>query len=123
MLPFADEKLRELISNVIVRGYYDANEFYMDSAKTIKYVKYANRLYIDNPTECIYTCDGTDYATASASVNPASETTAGIAKLYGSNGASTDGAMTQKSITDGVKAIKFAVDEVDSECLKLELPW
>lgn len=53
----------------------------------------------------------------------ASDTNAGIMKLYQVSGQNIDGTMTQKTITDGVNSIKFDVDKDDSECLILDLPW
>lgn len=44
------------------------------------------------------------FPTGSAPKN-ATSSTAGVAKLYGASGANTDGAMTQKSVTDAISNI------------------
>lgn len=44
-------------------------------------------------------------------------------KLYQTAGSDTRGTISQKGITDGIRAIQFAVDPEDSDCLVLDLPW
>jgi hypothetical protein len=44
-------------------------------------------------------------------------------KLYQEFGDNTDGAVSQKVVTGGLKAIKFSVLEDDDKCLVLDSIW
>jgi len=44
-------------------------------------------------------------------------------KLYQEPGQHTDGAMSQKTVTDGIQSITLTMDSDEQECLKLQLPW
>ena len=48
---------------------------------------------------------------------------AGTMKLYQAHGENTDGAMSQKVVTEGVNSIALTLDNTDEECLVLDLPW
>ena len=69
------------------------------------------------------TNNGSNFVSINETLPTATENIAGIAKLYQNGGQNTDGAISQKAVTDGVQAISLAIDETDSECLVLELPW
>lgn len=57
------------------------------------------------------------------SLPQATETTPGIMKLYQEFGDNTDGAVSQKVVTGGLKAIRFSVLEDDDKCLVLDSIW
>ena len=107
--------------NVVIRGYYFNNKFYTDSTYTIECTKDLRCIYIDNNSNgTLYTWDGISF---NQSVKHASDTLAGIMKLYQNGGQNEDGAISQKAVTDGVRSIKFDVDDEDDECLVIDLPW
>lgn len=108
-------------NSIVLLGYYFNNEFYNDSTYTIALEKNEKHLYVDkNARGALYIWNGNEYA----SVSPeATEDVAGIMKLYQSHGFASDGTMSQKIITEGINSIKLELDEVDAECLVLDLPW
>lgn len=114
-LAYTDEN-----NNVVLLGYYLNDNFYIDSTYTVELEKSESKLYIDKNVRAVYVWNGESYAPLSPE---ATETVAGMMKLYQTAGDNTDGTMSQKAITDGVNAIKFELDEKDSECLVLDLPW
>lgn len=114
-LAYADEN-----NNVVLLGYYLNGNFYIDSTYTVELEKSESKLYIDKNARAVYVWNGEGYVPLSPE---ATETVAGMMKLYQTAGDNADGTMSQKAITDGVNAIKFELDEQDKECLVLDLPW
>jgi len=117
-LQFVDDN-----SGIIYNGYYMNGKFYVDSTYTEELPKSTAHLYVDKNSGTkgtMYTWDGTQFNRVTPE---ATDSVAGIMKLYQSSGQNTDGTMTQKCITDGVNAITFALDTTESECLVLDLPW
>lgn len=105
----------------VIHGYYLNDKFYTDSTYTSEIEKNSGILYIDKIVPGnMYTWDGTKY---NFCVPQATENLAGIMKLYQSSGSNTDGAMSQKAVTDGVQSIGFALDSEDTDCLIVDLPW
>ena len=107
-------------NNVVLLGYYLNSKFYTDSTYTVELEKSESKLYIDKNARAVYIWSGENYIPLSPE---ATETVAGMMKLYQTYGNNTDGTMSQKVITEGVNAIKFELDEQDKECLVLDLPW
>lgn len=102
-------------------GYYLNNKFYTDSTYTVELVKSVDYLYIDaNSDSNLYTYNGQSFVPA---VKEASEDVKGVMKLYQNAGDNTDGAMSQKTVTDGVKSIAFALDPEEEDCLIIDVPW
>lgn len=118
--------LWSLIDNKVVsvelsRGYYLNGNFYTDTTYTTELPKSLLKVYVDISTNgALYTWNGTSYV---RSEPLATSSAPGITKLYNDSGSAVDGAMTQKSITDGVSNIKLSVDSSDAECLVLDPPW
>jgi hypothetical protein len=115
-LPYADKYLIDQINSIVIRGYYIDGEFYTDEQKSSKYVPYEYKLYIDIPSNLIYSYDGTSYVTSGNIVGPATETNPGIMKLYNTTGNNTDGTMTQNSITSEIGK-KFVVTPDEDETI------
>ena len=104
----------------LLRGYYLNGKFWTDSTYTVELPASIDHLYLDINSEkttkkCLYFWDGTKYEPTNGE-NIATDTVAGIVKLYDAEGNNTDGTMTQRSITEAVK--NGVVDE-DDECLIL----
>ena len=114
-LAYADDN-----NNVVLLGYYLNSKFYTDSTYTVELEKSESKLYIDKNAHAVYIWNGENYIPLSPE---ATETVAGMMKLYQTSGNNTDGTMSQKVITEGVNAIKFELDRQDKECLVLDLPW
>ena len=114
-LAYADDN-----NNVVLLGYYLNSKFYTDSTYTVELEKSESKLYIDKNAHAVYIWNGENYIPLSPK---ATETVAGMMKLYQTYGNNTDGTMSQKVITEGVNAIKLELDEQDKECLVLDLPW
>ena len=114
-LDYADDN-----NNVVLLGYYLNSKFYTDSTYTVELEKSESKLYIDKNARAVYIWNGENYIPLSPE---ATETVAGMMKLYQTSGNNTDGTMSQKVITEGVNAIKLELDEQDKECLVLDLPW
>ena len=114
-LAYADDN-----NNVVLLGYYLNSKFYTDSTYTVELEKSESKLYIDKNARIVYIWNGENYIPLSPE---ATETVAGMMKLYQTSGNNTDGTMSQKAITEGVNAIKFELDGQDKECLILDLPW
>lgn len=115
-LPYLDET-----NNVVLIGYYFNEKFYTDSTYTQELMTGEKHIYLDkNSNNNMYVYkDGKFYPTTPL----ATETLAGIMKLYQTYGNNINGTMSQKAITDGVNSIKLDLDGTDSECLILDLPW
>lgn len=108
-------------NNVVLTGYLFNNNFYIDSTYTQELIKGEKHLYIDkNGSDKLYFWTNSEFIPVSPE---ATETVAGIMKLYQNSGDNIDGTMSQKVITDGVNSIKLKLDDSDSECLELDLPW
>lgn len=88
-------------------------EFYATRAN-FPIIGEVNKLYVDKTAKTIYGWDGTQYYVISGG---------GSTKLYDSKGQNTDGAMTQKAVTDLSSGVKLAIKEDDDECLILVNPW
>ena len=108
-------------SNVVLNGYFLNNKFYTDSTYTKELEQGINHLYIDkNSNSSIFVWTGTEFR----SVAPeATDTIAGIMKLYQEAGNNSDGTISQKIITEGVNSIALKLNDSDTECLELDLPW
>ena len=85
---------------IIVRGYLFEGQFYQDEEHRIKYVPYEYKIYIDITSSTIFIYNGENYIAAVANVPFADQNLAGIAKLYQSTGANTDGSISQKIVTE-----------------------
>lgn len=123
---------------VIVGGYFLNGEFYSDSTYTKPLVHSNIKVYVDYNTisdstskvKCYrYVGDTTGFVEITSTF--ASETEAGVMKLYKSSGENEDGTMTQKAITEGVRGIKLEIADENNngvidegeETLILTLPW
>ena len=108
-------------SNVVLNGYFLNNKFYTDSTYTKELEQGINHLYIDknsNSSICVWT--GTEFRNVAPE---ATDTIAGIMKLYQEAGNNSDGTISQKIITEGVNSIALKLNDSDTECLELDLPW
>ena len=85
---------------IIVRGYLFEGQFYQDEEHRIKYVPYEYKIYVDITSSTIFIYNGENYIAAVANVPFADQNLAGIAKLYQSTGANTDGSISQKIVTE-----------------------
>jgi len=108
----------DTIDNLVLEGYYDQTTGYFYD-KPAEYVdrerlpEWTDRLYRDMETNDVY------YFKALGRFTKLSTST----KLYNTSGQNTDGAMTQKAVTDGINDINFNLDSGDTECLILKKPW
>lgn len=75
----------------VKRGYYYNDAFYNDTAHTTLIPASIDYIYIDNSTFSVYVYDGSKYVQINEADTPASDTTAGIMKLYNTVGNNTDG--------------------------------
>ena len=95
----------DYIDDIYVKGYLRDGKFYKDSTFLELCIEDANLLYIDLSTNILYYFNGTAYQEIKSSqmgtaVSQATESIAGIMKLYSTIGTNTDGTMSQKAITD-----------------------
>ena len=95
--------------NVGVLGEYDG--------KVWKPTEWSNSVRVTTSSNML------DSPTMIIDFNQADEDTPGIMKLYQSFGYNTDGAISQKVVTDGVNRIKFSIDENDDQCIVLNTIW
>lgn len=108
-------------NNVVLNGYFLNNKFYTDSTYTKELGKGINHLYIDkNSNSSIFVWTGTEFRNVAPE---ATDTIAGIMKLYQEAGNNSDGTISQKIITEGVNSIALKLNDSDTECLELDLPW
>ena len=104
--------------NIVLEGYYDSTTTYFydlppEEVDRHRLPEWSGKLYRDLATNKVYY-----FKAIGRFVELYSP-----AKLYTTSGQNTDGAMTQKAVTDGVDAVNFAVDSGDQECLVLNKPW
>lgn len=102
----------------LFRGYYLNEKFYRDSTYLTELPKSVSNLYLDinsRTNKRLYYWDGEKFNPTNGE-DLASDSVAGIMKLYDSEGNNIDGTMTQRSITEAVK--NGVVDE-ENECLIL----
>lgn len=111
-LPFSDEVTR----NGVVNGYLDNGVFYSDVTKTSIIPGSPGKIYIDNAHSKVYYYDN-QYININQGLTTASDTTPGAVKIYNSIGENTDGTMTQKAITDELKARCKTSIEANEELL------
>ena len=104
-----------------MRGYYFNNKFYTDTTYTTELEKTDEMVYVDHLTGGLYTYDSVNgYRSA---LKLASESEAGIVKLYKDKGENDDGAVDQKTISEAISGINFKLSETEDECLELVNPW
>lgn len=114
----------------LVKGYYKDNEFFASSNYTVKLNLYETQLYVDLATNYMYLYNAsTEKLVQIVNVPTATDSTAGIIKLYNSQGQNTDGAMSQKATTNAINEIYFAVEKTEGSTsdedytLLLHKPW
>lgn len=111
-LEYTNTAIYNAIDAVVVRGYYNEGKFYKDSAYSELLTPSITSIYINVSENKIYTYNGNAYEAIEEKISNASDTTAGVMKLYGEMGQNTDGTMTQKAITDELnEKIEIQVDE------------
>lgn len=113
-LPYADETILQSIDNVIVKGYFYQEKFYLDATHTKLLEGLLGRVYIDSASSKLYTYNGINYEAFITKLPSATADTAGIMKLYDKPGQNTDGTMTQQAITKELNE-KFEMDVVADE--------
>lgn len=116
-LNFADEDLR----NAALQGYFKEGIMYQDATFGTPFPQMINKIYIDKIQSKIYYFNGVKYVPIDGTFSNASETTAGVMKLYNTVGYNTDGTMTQKSITEELDLRYKASIEQDDELLVFSL--
>lgn len=110
-LRFIDE---DMALNIIIKGYLSNNQFYSDAKLTKVIEASVNKIYIDVANSVVYIYDGSQYKPITQSMATATESTAGIMKLYEETGSNTDGTMTQKAITDELNdKVEISTDAED----------
>lgn len=87
----------------ILNGYYQNDNFYKDAEYTILLDKNLDTLYIEINTNTLYYFNGINYVLLGGQTPIATEDTPGIMKIYNTIGENTDGAITQKAITDYIQ--------------------
>lgn len=86
-LPYQDNN-----NNVILNGYFLNNKFYTDSTYTKELEQGINHLYIDkNSNSSIFVWTGTEFRNVAPE---ATDTVAGLVKLYNTKGQNIDGSVT-----------------------------
>lgn len=79
-------------NNVILNGYFLNNKFYTDSTYTKELEQGINHLYIDkNSNGSIFVWTGTEFRNVAPE---ATDTVAGLVKLYNTKGQNIDGSVT-----------------------------
>ena len=96
-------------NNVILNGYFLNNKFYTDSTYTKELEQGINHLYIDkNSNGSIFVWTGTEFRNVAPE---ATDTVAGLVKLYNTKGQNIDGSVTQQLFTSEIdKKIEMEVD-------------
>ena len=87
------------LDDFVQYGYYNEGNFYEDVNFSIEISAYTTRLYVDLKTSQLYYFDGEKYEKLGQDLKLASETLAGVMKLYSTTGDNDDGTMTQRAIT------------------------
>lgn len=117
-LEYVDRHLELEIKSSIVRGYYRDGEFYANQSGSEKFVPKEYKIYINIPSKKPYIYNGSSYELLFPEIH-ASETEAGIAKLYNKLGENSDGAITQSCTTRNLnKKVEMTIGE-DNETLVL----
>ncbi len=99
-LPYIDEPILKNIDSLIIKGYFYQDAFYEDLQHTELLEALQGRIYIDAVSSKLYFYNGHNYEAQKTSLPNATADLAGIMKLYDQTGYNTDGAMTQRAITD-----------------------
>ena len=120
-LPYSDND--NSFKAPVVLGYHKENAFYADDTFSTAVNLYTHQLYADKISHSLYYYDGTDLICTTADIPNASNTTAGLMKLYSTKGDNTDGTVTQQFFTSSIDDITFGIDVDDDECLVLNKPW
>ena len=96
-------------NNVILNGYFLNNKFYTDSTYTKELEQGINHLYIDkNSNGSIFVWTGTEFRNVAPE---ATDTVAGLVKLYNTKGQNIDGSVTQQLFTSEIdQKIEMEVD-------------
>lgn len=96
-------------NNVILNGYFLNNKFYTDSTYTKELEQGINHLYIDkNSNGSIFVWTGTEFRNVAPE---ATDTVAGLVKLYNTKGRNIDGSVTQQLFTSEIdQKIEMEVD-------------
>lgn len=116
-LPFEDSYV---FDRVVERGYLINGEFYFTNdtnAEKLPHVDF--KLYLDKLTGKVYYFNGITFLSITGEISVATDATAGIVKLYGTVGENTDGAMTQKAVTDALKEFIIQPD-VSAETIEFK---
>ena len=106
------------LDTLVLEGYYDPNDGYFynlppEDVERVRMPEWTNKLYRDMATNYVYYFKALGRFTVLYTPS----------KLYNVSGQNTDGAMTQKAVTDGINDIRFNLDGGDAECLILNKPW
>lgn len=106
-------KLRETeVNSIVNQGYFLDGVFYDDPEHTIKSTININNIYVDKNSGKLFYYDTTKKCYEEI-LDEASATSAGVVKMYDSDGANTDGTMSQKAITDAINTkVKSAIDNL-----------
>ena len=109
---FANLEYTDENNNVILVGYYFNGNFYTDSTYTVELEKGEHHIYKNkNEAGSLYVWNGSVYE----AVTPyATETVAGLMKLYNTKGQNIDGTITQQLFTTEIdQKIEMEVDLSD----------
>ena len=102
----------------VIQGYFYNNNFYAEMQHQNKLAAINNKIYIDRGQGKIYYYDGTNFVLIEGNFTNASDSVAGIAKLYDTKGYNTDGSITQRLFTTEIeKKYSVSIDENDNELL------
>lgn len=116
-LPFEDSYA---FDRVVERGYLINGEFYFTNDQSSEILPHVDfKLYLDKLTGKVYYFNGTTFLSITGEIPVATDTEAGIIKLYGTTGENTDGAMTQKAVTDALKEFIIQPD-VSAETIEFK---
>lgn len=96
-------------NNVVLNGYFLNDKFYTDSTYTKELEQGANHLYIDkNSNSSIFVWTGAGFRNVAPE---ATDTVAGLVKLYNAKGQNIDGSVTQQLFTSEIdQKIEMEVD-------------
>lgn len=102
----------EYIDDYVVKGYFYDGKFYKDNLHSKLISGATQKIYIDLRSRTIYFYEGGVFLSTRGDVyEQATEEKPGIMKLYQTIGQNTDGAMSQKAITDSQKALADEIDD------------